>query len=191
MNFSTTLTRRLAAAGLACGALLLAACGSSSTSASSSSTTSSSAPSSTPVASSTSSAGTSITTASGPDGTHLVGAGGRAIYLWVADAGGQSACSGQCAAAWPPVSGPATASGAVKASDLATITRSDGTRQVTYNGHPLYYFVADTASGSIKGQGSDSFGAKWWLVAPAGTAIISSAPSGGPTTTTKKTSGWA
>ena len=49
--------------------------------------------------------------------------------------------------------------------------RSDGTEQVTYKGHPLYYFVADTSAGSTKGQGSDAFGAKWWLVAPSGTAI--------------------
>ena len=52
--------------------------------------------------------------------------------------------------------------------DLGTITRSDGTKQVTYNGHPLYYFVGDSGPGQTTGQGSDNFGAKWWLVAPAG-----------------------
>ena len=49
--------------------------------------------------------------------------------------------------------------------------RSDGTEEVTYKGHPLYYFVADKSAGSTSGQGSNSFGAKWWLVAPSGTAI--------------------
>ena len=53
--------------------------------------------------------------------------------------------------------------------------RSDGTEQVTYKGHPLYYFVADTSAGSTKGQGSDSFGAKWWLIAPSGSAITPAA----------------
>ena len=59
----------------------------------------------------------------------------------------------------------------MNASDLGTTMRADGTEEVTYKGHPLYYFVADTSAGSTKGQGSDSFGAKWWLVAPSGTAI--------------------
>ena len=54
------------------------------------------------------------------------------------------------------------------ASDLGTITRSDGTKQVTYDGHPLYYFAGDSGAGMASGQGSDGFGAKWWLVSPAG-----------------------
>ncbi|HUA71956.1 MAG TPA: hypothetical protein VMA96_12755, partial [Solirubrobacteraceae bacterium] len=53
--------------------------------------------------------------------------------------------------------------------------RSDGSEQVTYKGHPLYYFVADTSADSTKGQGSDGFGAKWWLIAPSGTAITAGA----------------
>jgi len=65
----------------------------------------------------------------------------------------------------------------VNASDLGTIMRSDGSEQVTYKGHPLYYFVADTSAGSTKGQGSDGFGAKWWLIAPSGAAITASATS--------------
>jgi hypothetical protein len=72
-----------------------------------------------------------------------------------------------------------TASGGANAADLGTITRSDGSKQVTYKGHPLYYFVGDTAAGSLKGQGSNNFGAKWWLVAPSGTAIAAGASSGG------------
>ena len=88
-----------------------------------------------------------------------------------------SSCSGACAQAWPPLltKGKPTAGTGVNASDLGTTMRSDGTEQVTYKGHPLYYFVADTSAGSTKGQGSDSFGAKWWLVAPSGAAITAAA----------------
>ena len=67
--------------------------------------------------------------------------------------------------------GQVTAANGAKAADLGTITRSDGTKQVTYLGHPLYYFAGDSGPGQTNGQGSDSFGAKWWLVAPAGTKI--------------------
>ncbi len=150
-------------------ALLVTACGSSS-----SSSSSAPAASSTPAASGSTGSATavSITTAKGADGTYLVGSSGRPIYLWVADSGGKSACAGSCAKVWPPVvaSTTPTVSGGVNAADLSTITRSDGTKQVTYMGHPLYYFIEDKGS-NIKGQGSNSFGAKWWLVAPSGSAI--------------------
>ena len=73
-----------------------------------------------------------------------------------------------------PATGTLTATGGAKASDLGTITRSDGTKQVTYDGHPLYYFVGDSAAGQTNGQGSDNFGAKWWLVAPSGAEITAS-----------------
>jgi predicted lipoprotein with Yx(FWY)xxD motif len=98
---------------------------------------------------------------------------GRAIYLWEKDSMNSSACSGGCASAWPPVTatGALTASGSVNKADLSTFTRSDGTKQVAYDGHPLYYFEGDSGPGTDTGQGSDAFGAKWWLVDPAGTAI--------------------
>jgi hypothetical protein len=73
-----------------------------------------------------------------------------------------------------PATGQLTAAGGAKASDLGTITRSDGTKQVTYDGHALYYFAGDSAAGQTNGQGSDSFGAKWWLVAPTGSKITAS-----------------
>jgi hypothetical protein len=78
--------------------------------------------------------------------------------------------------------GTVTAAGGAQASDLGTITRSDGTKQVTYDGHPLYYFSGDSGSGTASGQGSDGFGAKWWLVSPSGsdvTASVSSFTAGG------------
>ena len=67
--------------------------------------------------------------------------------------------------------GAVTASGGVNKADLSTFTRSDGAKQVVYDGHPLYYFVGDSGPGQVNGQGSDAFGAKWWLVDPAGTSI--------------------
>jgi len=153
-------------------ALLVAACGSSS-----SHSTASGAPSAPSAPSSSGSSASAdhvvVGTAKGPDGTYLTAASGRALYLWVGDSNEKSNCSGDCATSWPPVittSGP-TAGAGVVAADLGTITRSDGSRQVTYKGHPLYYFVVDSGPGTTKGQGSDSFGAKWWLVAPSGAPI--------------------
>ena len=107
--------------------------------------------------------GTVIATHSGPGGTYLTNGTGRAVYLWTADNLNKSACSGACAAAWPPVpaEGKVTVTGHGKASDLGTITRSDGATQVTYDGHPLYYFASDSGPGQTSGQGSDGFGAKW------------------------------
>jgi predicted lipoprotein with Yx(FWY)xxD motif len=121
---------------------------------------------------------------------HLVDGTGKALYLWVADTAGKSTCSGACAIAWPPVTatGTPTAGAGVTASQLSTVKRDDGSSQVTYAGHPLYYFVQDKAAGDAKGQGSDSFGAKWWLVDGAGTAITT-ASSGAPSTSTSSTSG--
>jgi predicted lipoprotein with Yx(FWY)xxD motif len=155
-------------------ALLATAC------ASGSSSTSTSGGSGSGASASSSAGGTVISTKSGSAGTYLTDGSGRAVYLWVKDSMNKSACSGACAGAWPPVTanGTVTASGSAKASDLGSITRSDGSKQVTYDGHPLYYYVGDSSPGQTSGQGSDGFGAKWWLVAPSGTAITgSSTPS--------------
>ena len=117
--------------------------------------------------------GTVITTHAGSAGSFLTDGSGRAVYLWSKDTMDTSACAGACAGAWPPVpaSGKLTASGGAKTSDLGTITRSDGSKQVTYDGHPLYFFAGDSGAGQITGQGSNGFGAKWWLVAPSGAEI--------------------
>ncbi|MGZ4349189.1 MAG: COG4315 family predicted lipoprotein [Solirubrobacteraceae bacterium] len=160
-------------------ALVVAACGSIS------SNTSSSASNAPASAASASGGKTSVGTASGANGKYLVGSSGRALYLWVADPNDKSVCAGACASFWPPLltkSAPVAASG-VTAGQLGTITRSNGSKQVTYDGHPLYYFSEDTSAGSIKGQGNNGFGAKWWLVAPSGTAITTSAaPAASPST---------
>ena len=153
------------AAPLAVALLAAAACssGSSSSSGSTSNSTSPSAATSS----------TMITTKTSSGGSFLTNSAGRAIYLFMADSSGKSACSGACAAAWPPVvaTGQPTASGGAQSSDLSTITRSDGTKQVTYDGHPLYYFEGDTGPGTDKGQGLNGFGALWYLVAPSGSSI--------------------
>jgi predicted lipoprotein with Yx(FWY)xxD motif len=114
-----------------------------------------------------------IKTVTGRDGTYLTDGSGRSLYMWLGDDAGKSNCSGQCAGAWPPVltSTAPRASGGARSANLGTITRPDGATQVTYKGHPLYYFVVDTGPGTTKGQGSDSFGNRWWLVAPSGAAI--------------------
>jgi predicted lipoprotein with Yx(FWY)xxD motif len=196
--------RIVGVAALATAALIVAGCGSASSS--SSTTTATAAAATTPATSTTSTTagaatGVTVKTAKGSGGTYLAGPNGHALYLWIADSGGKSACMGACAKAWPPLltKGNPTAGSGVTASDLGTTMRSDGTEQVTYKGHPLYYFVADTSASSIKGQGSDAFGAKWWLVAPSGTAITASAASastssGGSSTSSTSSSsgsGWA
>lgn len=106
-------------------------------------------------------------------GQALVDGSGKALYLFEKDTGTSSTCYDACATAWPPLltSGKPTAGGKVQAGELGTTKRSDGTMQVTYHGHPLYYFFKDKAAGDIKGQGVDAFGAPWYLVTPSGDAL--------------------
>lgn len=169
--------------GAAGVALLAAACssGSSATGAAAPASGGASSAASGAAASGGSSAsgGTVITTATTSGGAVLTDGSGRAVYLWSKDTGDMSACTGACTGAWPPVTttGNATAAGSAKPSDLGTITRSDGTKQVTYDGHPLYFFSGDSGAGTAAGQGSDSFGAKWWLVAPSGSDVTASVTS--------------
>ena len=94
-------------------------------------------------------------------GTALVDGTGRALYLFEADTGTTSTCTGACAQVWPPLLTPGQApvtTGAAQASLVGTSPRADGTRQVTYDGHPLYYFAGDKAPGDVKGQGIHNFG---------------------------------
>ncbi len=95
------------------------------------------------------------------------------VYLFEADRGSTSNCSEACAQAWPPVTttGNPKAEGGALAADLGTTTRSDGTKQVTYKGHPLYYYVTDQQSGETTGQGVKSFGAAWYVLSPKGSKI--------------------
>ncbi len=103
----------------------------------------------------------------------VVDSQGRTLYLFEADKPGSSECSGACAAEWPPltVTGTPTGAGGIGKAYLGTIMRADGKAQVTYYGHPLYYFVRDTGAGTTNGQGVTAFGAKWYVVGANGQKI--------------------
>ena len=169
----------MAAAACAAGiALAATACssGSGSNSTAAPAASSATAQASSPAAAGSSSAAAvtiGLASTSGIDGKFLASGQGRTIYLWEADKSSMSTCSGACAATWPPViaSGMPMAGSGVEQSLLGTTKRSDGTEQVTYNGHPLYYFSADTSAGMAKGQGSKAFGASWYVVDAKGSKI--------------------
>lgn len=168
----------LGAAG-ASALVLLAGCGSSS---SSSSSKAASTPASTPTqstaASTTASSGSAMTIATkhGKLGT-ILAAGPKhlTVYLFEADKGPSSSCGGACAKVWPPVTseGKPTASGSAVSGDLGTTMRSDGAEQVTYKGHPLYFYDDDKDSGDAYGQGSKAFGASWYVLKPSGEKLDS------------------
>ena len=178
---------------LAAATLLAAACSSGTSSSAATPATSSPAAGNSGNAAAASS--TVISSASSSAGPVLINGSGRAVYVWAKDTKDMSACTGACASAWPPVqaTGKVTAALSAVSSDLGTITRSDGTKQVTYDGHPLYYFSGDSGAGQANGQGSDNFGAEWWLVAPSGADVTASVtsftPSGGASTSAG--GGWA
>jgi predicted lipoprotein with Yx(FWY)xxD motif len=120
--------------------------------------------------------------------THSTGLGnvlsdqsGKILYLYTPDSATKSACSGECLSQWPVVTTKttATAGSGVTASKLATLTRSDGTKQVTYNGHPLYYYAGDSAAGQTNGQGQTGNGTSnvgvWYVLSGAGDQITTKA----------------
>jgi predicted lipoprotein with Yx(FWY)xxD motif len=115
----------------------------------------------------------------------LTDSAGRSLYLWVPDSRTMSTCAGACATAWPPltVKTTPTAGTGATASDLATITRTDGSKQVTYAGHPLYYFAGDKAPGQTNGEASNGFGAPWYLVAPTGQQVTNLMAAPAPSST--------
>ena len=96
----------------------------------------------------------------------------QAIYLFDKEGGPKSECYGECAAAWPPVltEGEPRAGAGTKAGLLGTTERDDGGTQVTYNGHPLYYY-AHEGPGEVTCHDVDEFGGLWLVVDPAGDAV--------------------
>jgi predicted lipoprotein with Yx(FWY)xxD motif len=108
-------------------------------------------------------------------GDFLVGPNGHTLYVFLKDTGPKSTCSGACANDWPPLTttGKLTTGAGVSASALKTERRSDGTMQVTFDGHPLYYYAGDLAPADVNGQGLDMFGAKWFALTPTGKPITS------------------
>lgn len=163
----TTTIRGAAAVALAL--LALAGCGSSTTYGGGSATGTSS--------SSAAMSKAALATAKTGVGTVVVDAQGRTVYVFDKDTpgSGSSACTGGCLAKWPPVvaaSGTPTASGVT--GQLGTITRTDGTKQVTLAGMPLYLYAGDSHAGDVTGQG---VGGVWWAVAPDGSKISAAASS--------------
>jgi predicted lipoprotein with Yx(FWY)xxD motif len=106
-------------------------------------------------------------------GPILVDGNGRTLYLFEADKSPSSTCYGACATYWPPLltGGAPTAGTGVKASLLGTTRRTDGTTEVTYGGHPLYYVVTDHNPGDASGQAVNNFGAAWFVVGTDGNKI--------------------
>ena len=106
-------------------------------------------------------------------GRVIVDARGRTLYLFEKDKHGQSACSGTCLVYWPPLltSGKPIAIAGANRAMLGTIRRTDGSRQVTFAGHPLYLFSGDTKRGQTNGEGLRDFGAGWYVLAPSGKKI--------------------
>ena len=152
----------LAASGLAALTLVLAACGGGTSAYGAGGY---GAPSATPSTAAETAATVDLPTVS--LGQIPADAQGRTLYLFEAEQPGKSNCEGPCATAWPPLlstGAPQAAMGA-SASLIGTTTRGDGTTQVTYAGHPLYYFVGDKAPGDTTGQDIDQFGAKWYVLA--------------------------
>lgn len=165
--------------------LCLAACGGSSTP-TSSGTTSSTSSTAAAKAGAATGGGTVITASSTTYGTILADSSGRTLYMLTADTPTKSICTGACPPIWPPltVTGSPTAGSGVKASLLGTITRSDGSHQVTYNGHPLYTFVKDSAPGQVNGEGINHFGGIWYVLNAAGDPVTGPIAAGGANGTT-------
>jgi predicted lipoprotein with Yx(FWY)xxD motif len=109
-------------------------------------------------------------------GKILVDSQGRTLYLFQRDPGTESTCTGACAVDWPPLraTGNPTVGGGANASVLATSARSDGTPQVTYNGHPLYRFSGDQSPNDTTGQGVNAFGGLWYVLSSSGNEVTTS-----------------
>ena len=154
------------AAGLAAFALTVSACASSSSS--------TATPANTPAAGGNSSSsapaaagGSTVTAKTIGSQQVLVDSKGMTLYWFAIDTSTASKCTGSCLTYWPPVKGPVTAGSGVTGT-LGTITGSDGTKQATYLGHPLYTYVGDSAPGQNKGNGLNLSGGLWWEMTVSG-----------------------
>jgi predicted lipoprotein with Yx(FWY)xxD motif len=126
-------------------------------------------------------AGSAVSVTQTPLGKTLVDANGRTLYLFRGDKPGVSTVSQAGLAVWPAftTTGTPQAKDGPSATQISTIAGPGGTRQVTYNGHPLYYYVGDHKPGDTRGQGLNQFGALWYVLSPSGNAVTS-APSTAP-----------
>ena len=161
------------AAGLAALALTVSACGSSGSSSSATSTPAAGASSASPAAGGST---VSQTTVGGQQ--VLTDSKGMVLYWFAPDTPTTSKCEGSCLTFWPVVPGPVTAGSGVTGT-LGTITRSDGSKQATYDGHPLYTFAGDKSPGQNKGNGVNASGGLWWEMTVNGSTPSPSAAGGG------------
>ena len=162
----------LALPAAAAAAAALVACSSAGAAPAPSSSSSSSSPAA--------AAANTVKTATIAGVTVLTNSKGLTLYSFAPDTSTTSTCNATCAQSWPPVQGPATAAGVT--GTFGTITRSDGSTQATFDGHPLYTFVGDTAPGQAKGNDLNAFGGLWHEITTSGTAApagSSSSSSGG------------
>jgi predicted lipoprotein with Yx(FWY)xxD motif len=165
MSRKTPISRYLPS-GLVIAALALSACGGDDGGSSSSG-------SATTTSDGTSAQAASVVVEKTDLGSILADGKDRTLYLFLKDTGTTSECNDACAAAWPPLvaSGTPTAGSGAEASLVGTTMRSDGTSQVTYNGHPVYRYSGDQKPGDTAGEGLDAFGAEWYVLSPAGDQV--------------------
>ncbi len=167
--------RRLLVIAAASAAIVLVAagCGKSSSSKTASSSPPATSPPTTAAPATTAAGGMTVAIKSSGLGRILVDAKGRTLYLFEKDKGTTSSCYGACAGGWPPytTTGAPQAGSGVSAPLLGTTARTDGKTEVTYHGHPLYYFVGDSKPGDTNGEGVNAFGAEWYVLSAAGNKV--------------------
>jgi predicted lipoprotein with Yx(FWY)xxD motif len=168
-------TRHLLSIASAAVALVVAGCGSASHGSGSGNTSSAGKAYGAPAANAPgASGGAPLHVITDPKlGKIIVDARGRTLYDFVIDKGTTSVCYGACASLWPPytTNGQPVAGKGVSPKLIGTTKRRDGASEVTYAGHPLYYYAPDRARGQITGQALNQFGAPWYALAPSGTEI--------------------
>jgi predicted lipoprotein with Yx(FWY)xxD motif len=167
MALSPRTSARAAVPAALAMALVLAACSSSSkTSTAGTTTTTAGATTSSAAATSTMAETGDVRVAQTKLGKVLVDAEGRTLYLFTKDTSTTQACTGTCAQAWPPLTATGTpTAGPGVTGTLTVVKRADGTSQVVIDGHPLYTFVGDSATGDTKGQEVEGL---WYAVTPSG-----------------------
>jgi predicted lipoprotein with Yx(FWY)xxD motif len=166
----------IATSGMAGVALLAAACSSGASGGSGGGYVPSNGPPTTGAAAVPSATATTLDLANSNLGQILVDSQGRSVYLFGADTGTSSTCtSAGCVAEWPPfiANGTPQVGAGLPAHELGTTTRADGHQQITYAGHPLYYFAGDIQPGATAGQGLNDNGGPWYLVHTDGTPVTS------------------
>ena len=176
------------AAGLAALALAVSACASSSSSSAATGSTPAAAASS-PATSASAASSTTLTARTIGSQQVLTNSAGLTVYWFAPDTSTTLKCTGSCATYWPPVKGPATAGSGVTGT-LGTITRSDGTTQATYDGHPLYTYAGDTAPGQAKGNGLNVSGGLWYEMTVSGATPAAGAGASTSATSTATKGGY-